>query len=102
MTFSLAIVWIAAIIAAAVVVVFFIQALWPTQLPAALEERALTELALLRDDLSRLRADTHRDRDELRTEISKHERAFVETTSRVNDCLREVTKLNLASSQVRR
>ena len=61
-----------------------------------LELRALEELALVRDELSKLRGETLRDRDELRTEIVKHERAFIETTHRVNDALKEVTKLSLA------
>lgn len=105
MSFSESLVYIAAISGLSTVVVYFIRALWPTQPPAELENRALAEVALLRDELSALRAQTLKDRDELRTEVSKHERAFVETTHRVNDCLKETTKLSLAygsGQQVRR
>lgn len=97
---NLDLVFIAAIIAMVVITLseFFRKP------KAKIELRALEELALVRDELSKLRGETLRDRDELRTEISKHERAFVETTHRVNDALKEVTKLSLAygGQQVRK
>lgn len=104
MSFSEALVYISAIAGWTAIVAFFIQARWPKLDRADLETRALVELALLRDELSAFRLQTLKDRDELRTEVSKHERAFVETTHRVNDCLKETTKLSLAysSSPVRK
>lgn len=98
MTFSEALVWVAALGGISTVLVYLIRALWPTpEIEEALAgKRALAELANIRDELSKLRAETLRDRDELRGEVSKHERAFVETTHRVNDCIKETTKLSLA------
>jgi C4-dicarboxylate-specific signal transduction histidine kinase len=102
-TFSESLVAVAAIAGLCTVAVYFIQALWPQPQPTeALQDRALAELALLRDEVSKLRAETLRDRDELRTEVSKHERAFIETTHRVNDSIKEVSKLSLAYGQMRK
>lgn len=104
MSFSEALVYMAAIGGVAVVAVYFIRALWPETLPAELENRALVELALVRDELSKLRADTAKDRDELRKIVSQHDQAFIETTHRVNDCLKETSKLSMAygSAQMRK
>ena len=104
MSFSDALVCIAGIAGISTVAVYFVRALWPVpQIEEALAgQRALGELAGVRDELSKLRADTHRDVVEMRSEIAKHERAFVETTHRVNDCLKETTKLSMAYSQVRK
>jgi hypothetical protein len=104
-SFAESIVYIAAIASAAVVVDAFIRALWPVTPPAALENRALVELALLREEVSKLRAEGAKDVEEIREVLGKHERSFVNVTHQVNDCIKETSKLSLAygnAQQVRR
>lgn len=99
MSFSEALVYIAAIGGWTAMVVYFIQARWPAVTPTVIDSRLFAELALLREDLSKLRAETLRDRDEMRDELSKHERGFVNVTHQVNDCIKETSKLSLAYGQ---
>lgn len=60
-------------------------------------ETALAAIARLREELSALRGETHRDRDELRGEVGKHERAIVrmgtDVQDAVNRCMAEATKI---------
>lgn len=66
-------------------------------------ETALAAIARLREDISALRAETLRDRDELRSESTKHERAIVRMGGDVKDavdrCMAEATKLTMAIGQ---
>lgn len=63
----------------------------------ATAENALSAVARLREELSELRGNTHRDRDELRDIANKHERAIVNSAQSVKDavdtCMREATKI---------
>lgn len=99
MSFSEALVYIAGIAGLATIAVYFVRGIWPAPERAELEQRALAELALLRDEVSKLRAETLKDREEIRTELAKHERGFVNVTHQVNDCIRETSKLSLAYGQ---
>lgn len=99
MSFSEALVYIAGIAGLATIVVHLVRGIWPQPDRVELEQRSLRELALLRDDLSKLRAETLKDREEIRTELAKHERGFVNVTHQVNDCIKETSRLSLAYGQ---
>lgn len=69
-------------------------------------ERALAELQLQRDELSKLRFDLTRDRDELREHVGKHEQAIVrmgkDVQAAIVDMKAESSKLSLLHSTPRR
>ena len=90
---------------AAVFIAIFMRA--PASKPDSdATERALAELQLQRDELSKLRFDTTRDRDELRDAVGKHEKAILrmgeDVRAAIVEMKGEATKLSMLHSQPRR
>ena len=93
---------ITAIISVAAVIVTYFISRTPQPEDAA-GARALEELQLQRDELSKLRFETTRDRDELRDHVGKHEQAIVQLGKDVRAAIVEVktesSKLSLLHAQ---
>lgn len=65
----------------------------------AIAQRAIIELCVVREEISKLRSDTARDRDETRAEITTQGRAIVGAGQKAEDAMRESSKLSMMLSQ---
>lgn len=97
---------ITTILSVAAIIIAAVSRTPSTQTDDTAGARALEELQLQRDELSKLRFETVRDRDELRDAVGKHEQAIVrmgkDVQAAIIDMKAESTKLSMLHSQPRR